>query len=79
LKDLITRLAVVGRDRLSDHDAKIAALINAQLASEERISKVAEAQLRLTEAQAQTDERLNALINLVERFITEKRNGRSKS
>jgi hypothetical protein len=39
LQDLITRLAVAGRDRFSDHDPKIATLTNAQLASEGRISR----------------------------------------
>jgi hypothetical protein len=59
---------------------------DAQLASEGRISRVstsleklAVAQTRLTEAQASTDERLSALINLVERFISEKRNGPTRS
>jgi hypothetical protein len=86
LQDLVTRLAVAGRDRFSDHDPKNAALTDAQLASEERISRVGTslekleaAQTRLTEAQASTDERLSALINLVERFISEKRNGPTRS
>jgi hypothetical protein len=79
LQDLVTRLAVAGRDRFSDHDARIAALTDAQIRSEERISRIADAYLRLTETQAQTNERLNALINVVERFISEKRNGPTRS
>ena len=40
--------------------------------------ELAEAQKELTEAQRTTDERLNALINTVERYISEGRNGKSQ-
>ncbi|MCI0625586.1 MAG: hypothetical protein L0387_28730 [Acidobacteria bacterium] len=87
--------AVAGRDRSADHDRKIAALVDAQIKSdyEERIAKVAKAQeqtdealKRLAEAQqpheeaqARTDERLNALRDIVDRWIRERRNGASAS
>ena len=40
--------------------------------------ELAETQKVLTEAQKTTDERLNALINTVERYISEGRNGKSQ-
>lgn len=64
VKDLIVQLAVTGRDRFADHDRKISALLDAQIKSEDRLA-------RLAEAQAQTDQRLRALIDL----IREGRNG----
>ena len=38
------------------------------------VNETAKAQKELVEAQRQTDERLNALINTVERYINERRN-----
>ena len=58
------------------------ALVDAQLKSEAKIAAVAEAQLHLTEAQQnltegqqRTDDRLNALIDIVDRHITGHGNG----
>ena len=51
----------------------------------ERVEEIAEAQKqtdarlsRLAEAQAETNERLNIFINVVERYISERRNGRAR-
>jgi hypothetical protein len=41
------------------------------------VERVADAQAHLADAQAQTDERLNVFINVVERYINEGRNGKS--
>lgn len=40
---------------------------------------IAESQKELAESQKHTDERLNALINTVERYISEGRNGNSQN
>jgi two-component sensor histidine kinase len=59
------------------------ALAEAQTRSEDRIASLAESQERLAESQqrtegklAETDERLNSLITVVERYIIERRNGK---
>lgn len=76
LQDIVGRLAVTTA-------AGIEALVEAQMKTEENISSLNQ---RLTErmtalaevqaeAKAEIDERLNALINMVERHISEGRNG----
>lgn len=40
---------------------------------------LAQSQKELSEAQAHTDDRLNSLINIVERYISEKRNGEKRN
>jgi len=77
VKDLITQLAVAGRDRFADHDRQIAALVDSQIKSEERMAKVEETLKRIAEAQEHGDKRLNALIEIVDRWIRERRNGGS--
>ena len=44
---------------------------------EEKMSTLADSQIKLSEAQARTDERLNALINMVERYLSRGSNGPS--
>lgn len=43
------------------------------------VETVVEAQARTDQRLADTDERLNALINVVERYISERHNGKSES
>ncbi len=77
LQDIVGRLAITTA-------AGLAALVEAQLKTEENISTLTERTGSLTEkmtalaeAQAQTDDRLNTFINVVERQISEGRNGGS--
>jgi hypothetical protein len=56
------------------HEGEIKSLAEAQAAQAEA---QAEAQARTDRQMAETDERLNALVNVVERLISEKRNGGS--
>lgn len=79
----LTRLEKIVANAYVDMRDRYNALVDAQLKSEEKIAAVAEAQLRLTEAQQSltegqqhTDERLNALINIVDRRITGHDNGK---
>ena len=55
-------------------------VIEAQAAFEVRLGRLAEATLtafgRLTEAQTRTEERLNTLISVVDRYFSERRNGK---
>ena len=63
------------------HEGEIKALAEAQKVQAEsqaaQAEAQAEAQARTDRQMAETDERLNALINVVERIISEKRNGSS--
>ncbi len=43
------------------------------------VGELSKAQKELTAAQARTDERLNTLINVIERYISEGRNGKPRS
>jgi len=61
------------RHSVQEQNAKIIILIDAQIANEERVAKLMEAQTLLTESQAHTDRRLDALIDI----IKEGRNGTS--
>jgi hypothetical protein len=71
----MTRLegAVVGIVGLIDR------IIKAQERTDENVAELAKQVLVIAEAQARTDERLNTLITVVERFISEYRNGQSQS
>jgi hypothetical protein len=70
------------RDRLKETDEKINALIDAQMRTEEAMASLANAQANLSHTQAElardhanTDDKLNAFINTVERLISERRKG----
>jgi multidrug efflux pump subunit AcrA (membrane-fusion protein) len=54
-----------------------AELAKAQARTETAQAELAEAQSRTEATLAETDERLKSLINVVERFISERRNGES--
>ena len=64
-----------GRTELREQDEKITILIDAQVKNEDRFAALASAQTRLTDSQAHTDRRLDALIDI----IRKKRNGESSS
>ena len=70
LESVVTRLANASLNRLEENEEKIALLIDAQLRTEQKIEK-------LTESQQSTDERLNAVIFMFEKFIS-RENGNSK-
>jgi uncharacterized protein YdgA (DUF945 family) len=57
----------------ANSDAKIAALADAQIKTEDALVKLAEAHTKLAESQAHADKRLDALIDIVR----EGRNGKS--
>ena len=72
----LTRLENIVANSYVDMRDRYNTLVGAQLKSEEKIAAVAEAQRRAAEAQANTDERLNTLINAVERHISDQANGK---
>lgn len=82
LQGIVERLATVTLEGFEALESKSAALIDAQIKTEENLSSLTERTGGLTEkmtalaeAQAETDARLNTLINVVERQISEKHNG----
>ena len=75
LNDIVTRLATVTLEGFETIESKMAALVDAQIRTEVSVAALSETIANLTAAQAHTDERLNALINVVERHISEGRNG----
>ncbi len=72
LKDIVSRLANASLQRIENLENKVSALVDAQIKTEGNLSTLAE-------AQAHTDERLNAFITVVERYINKDRNGDSQS
>lgn len=77
LESVVTRLANASLNRLEENEEKIALLIDAQLRTEQKIEKLTESQQKITELQQTTDERLNAVIFMFEKFISRK-NGHSE-
>jgi chromosome segregation ATPase len=75
LQNIVERLATVTLQGFEALEGKSAALIDAQIKTEATIASLTEKMTALAEAQAQTDDRLNTLINVVERQISEGRNG----
>jgi hypothetical protein len=71
---LLVRAGLRARRQMRQQDDKITIMIDAQIKNEDRFAKLAEAQTELAEAQAHTDRRLNALIDIVR----EGRNGKSR-
>lgn len=72
---------IKNEDRFADlaesqnqHDDKITIMIDAQIKNEERFADLAESQKQLAESQTNTDRRLDALINIVQKG----RNGKSR-
>lgn len=71
-KEIINRLANASLNRVTNLDEKVAALIDAQIKTEENMATLAA-------SQSHTDGRLEAFIAVVERFISEGRNGNSQN
>ena len=70
---LLVRAGLRARREMRQQDDKITIMIDAQIKNEERFAKLAQAQTELSESQAHTDRRLDALIDI----IREGRNGKS--
>ena len=79
----LTELAVRADERMDSHDrsfdeldTKIAALTDAQIKTEAALAKLAETQERTESKLSETDGRLNRLADIVERYISEGRDGK---
>ncbi|MEP6570570.1 MAG: hypothetical protein ABJC10_12420 [Acidobacteriota bacterium] len=71
---LLVRAGLRARREMRQQDDKITIMIDAQIKNEDRFAKLAQAQTELAEAQAHTDRRLDALIDIVKNG----RNGKSR-
>jgi predicted nucleic acid-binding Zn-ribbon protein len=71
----LNRLANAALSRIERIEDVLGALAEAQVKTEGHVAALAQAQLRAEERGAETDERLNSLINVFERHISEGRNG----
>ena len=71
---LLVRAGLRARREMRQQDDKITIMMDAQIKNEERFAKLAQAQTELAESQANTDRRLDALIDIVK----EGRNGKSR-
>ena len=78
MESVVTRLANASLNRLEENEKKIALLIDAQLRTEQKIEKLTDSQQKLSELQQSTDERLNAVIFMFEKFIS-RENGNSEN
>lgn len=85
-ENLLGRLAAATVAGFKELNEKVSALVDSQIQTQEALVKLAEAQVRLAETHArtdaklsETDERLSNLINVFERYISERRNGKSQS
>ncbi len=72
---VVNRLANASLNRIERIENVLGALAEAQVKTEENVSALAVAQLHTDKKLSETDERLNSLITVVERYISEGRNG----
>lgn len=70
---LLVRAGLRARREMRQQDDKITIMIDAQIKNEERFAKLVQAQTELSESQAHTNRRLDALIDIVKAG----RNGKS--
>ena len=75
---VVNRLANASLNRIERIENVLGALAEAQVKTEQNVSALATAQLHTDKKLSETDERLNSLINVVERYISEGRNGNSR-
>ena len=73
----MTRLENVVVRFANDTESRFSVLLDAQTRAEQRMAVLADSQAALAGSQSRTDERLNTLINVVERYISEGRDGKS--
>ncbi|HEV8134523.1 MAG TPA: hypothetical protein VGP85_07600 [Pyrinomonadaceae bacterium] len=73
--DVVTRLANVTHAGFTDVNAKIDALVDAQIRSEERLARNEEKSVRTDEKIARAEESIQRLSDTVDRYIRERRNG----
>ena len=71
---LLVRAGLRARREMRQQDDKLTIMVDAQIKNEERFAKLAETEAELGESQAQTNRRLDALIDIVKESRNGKRN-----
>jgi ABC-type transporter Mla subunit MlaD len=72
---VVNRLANASLDRIERIERVLGALAEAQVKTEANVSALTAAQMHTDKKLVETDERLSSLITVVERYISEGRNG----
>jgi chromosome segregation ATPase len=73
--ELLRESQTKSESRTSRLEGAFVTLYNTVSKLSETVGQLSESQKSLIESEARTDERLNSLINVVERYISEGRNG----
>lgn len=74
--ELLREAQAKGESRISRLEGAFVTLFNTVSKMSDTVGELSKSQRNLIESQARTDERLNSLINVVERYISEGRNGK---
>jgi predicted nucleic acid-binding Zn-ribbon protein len=78
-ENLLGRLAAVTAAGFKELNEKVSALVDSQIQTQDSLVKLAEAQARTDAKLSETDERMSNLITVFEHYLSEGRNGKSKS
>jgi 3'-phosphoadenosine 5'-phosphosulfate (PAPS) 3'-phosphatase len=78
LAELATAQALIARQQAHMNEV-VAAIADAQQRTDVKVAELVEAQTRTDQRLAETDERLNVLIGVVERYFSRGQNGDSKN
>jgi predicted nuclease with TOPRIM domain len=76
--ELLREAQVKGESRVTRFEGAIVSLYNTVSKLSDTVGELSGSVGELSKAQARTDERLNSLINVIERYISNGRNGRRK-
>ncbi|HVF26761.1 MAG TPA: hypothetical protein VM943_00890 [Pyrinomonadaceae bacterium] len=80
LEEIVTRLANASLERITNIEDTMSALADAQIKTEDTVAVLAKKMADLSEAQAHTDRRLDALIDIIREEREKKnRNGNSQT
>ncbi len=76
---LLREVQAKGESRISRLEGTFVTLFNTVSKLSDTVSELAKSQRNVIESQVGTDERLNSLINVVERYVSQGRNGKPRS
>ncbi len=76
--ELLREAQVKGETRITRLEGAFVSLYNTVSKLSDTVGELSGSVGELSKAQARTDERLNTLINVIERYISNRRNGRRK-
>ena len=77
--ELLREVQAKGESRIPRLEGAFVTLYNTVSKLSDTVGEMSQSQRNLIESQSRTDERLNSLINVVERYISKGRNGKPRS